>query len=282
LGRSFEVPVFESIKEDTLYRLLAEVEGRSQAREIKGLALHELDLPLEDQVDPATKKVVSEAAVKPLLERIEEMLSALPSERLDALCEEFAVSPGHSDSVKEKKARVKALSKTIAQIGEKRSGLEGKTGRCTLYDGRTGEPFNLPVVVGYAHIMKLMHLVEDKIHARSTGPYSLVTQQPLGGKSQMGGQRFGEMEVWALEAYGAAHTLQEILTVKSDDVEGRARTYEAMVKGENLVEGGVPESFVVLVKELQSLGLDITVGSDDGAPIEFLQSDEDVHRYSPF
>jgi|YelNatPaOPRAMG01_1025707.scaffolds.fasta_scaffold04189_9 DNA-directed RNA polymerase subunit beta len=130
-------------------------------------------------------------------------------------------------------------------------------GKVTLYDGRTGEPFDMPVTVGYIYMMKLSHLVEDKIHARSIGPYSLITQQPLGGKAQFGGQRFGEMEVWALEAYGAAHTLQEILTVKSDDVRGRARVYEAIVKGENLPEPGLPESFNVLIKELQGLALDV-------------------------
>jgi len=130
-------------------------------------------------------------------------------------------------------------------------------GKVTLYDGRTGEPFDMPVTIGYIYMMKLSHLVEDKIHARSIGPYSLITQQPLGGKAQFGGQRFGEMEVWALEAYGAAHTLQEILTVKSDDVRGRARVYEAIVKGENLPEPGLPESFNVLIKELQGLALDV-------------------------
>src|SRR5690348_669639 len=132
-------------------------------------------------------------------------------------------------------------------------------GKVTLFDGRTGEAFDNPVTVGQIYMLKLAHLVEDKIHARSTGPYSLVTQQPLGGKAQFGGQRFGEMEVWALEAYGAAHTLQEMLTVKSDDVMGRVKTYEAIVKGENIMEAGVPESFKVLVKELQSLGLNIEV-----------------------
>ncbi|MEF9437628.1 MAG: DNA-directed RNA polymerase subunit beta, partial [Candidatus Mariimomonas ferrooxydans] len=131
------------------------------------------------------------------------------------------------------------------------------SGQITLYDGKTGEPFHRPITVGYVYIMKLHHLVEDKIHARSIGPYSLVTQQPLGGKAQFGGQRLGEMEVWALEAYGAAYTLQEFLTVKSDDVIGRARMYEAIVKGEASLEPGVPESFHVLIKELQSLGLDI-------------------------
>ena len=148
-------------------------------------------------------------------------------------------------------------------------------GKSVLYDGRTGEPFDNKVTVGYVYFLKLHHLVDDKIHARSTGPYSLVTQQPLGGKAQFGGQRFGEMEVWALEAYGAAYTLQEILTVKSDDVTGRVRTYEAIVKGHNVPQPGVPESFKVLVKELQSLCLDIQVLDKDGNAIE-LKEDEDA------
>jgi DNA-directed RNA polymerase subunit beta len=138
------------------------------------------------------------------------------------------------------------------------------SGKTRLCDGRTGKPFHQEVTVGQIYILKLAHLVDDKMHARSIGPYSLVTQQPLGGKAQFGGQRFGEMEVWALEAYGAAHTLQEMLTVKSDDVEGRNRIYEAIVKGENFLEPGTPESFNVLVKELQSLALDVELVTKDG------------------
>jgi DNA-directed RNA polymerase subunit beta len=126
-----------------------------------------------------------------------------------------------------------------------------------LFDGRTGDAFERPTTVGYMHVLKLHHLVDDKMHARSTGPYSLVTQQPLGGKAQFGGQRFGEMEVWALEAYGASYTLQEMLTVKSDDVQGRTKVYESIVKGEHAIEAGMPESFNVLVKEIRSLGIDI-------------------------
>ena len=150
-----------------------------------------------------------------------------------------------------------------------------RTGKTILYDGRTGEPFDNPVTVGYMHYLKLAHLVDDKIHARSTGPYSLVTQQPLGGKAQFGGQRFGEMEVWALEAYGAAYTLQEILTVKSDDIVGRVKTYESIVKGDNVPEPGVPESFKVLVKELQSLALDIKVLDKDDNEIVLRESIDD-------
>ena len=148
-------------------------------------------------------------------------------------------------------------------------------GKTILYDGRTGEPFDNKVTVGCVYMLKLHHLVDDKIHARSTGPYSLVTQQPLGGKAQFGGQRFGEMEVWALEAYGAAYTLQELLTVKSDDVVGRVKTYEAIVKGENVPEPGLPESFKVLVKELQSIGLDIKVLNEDEEEIAINDAEDD-------
>lgn len=154
-------------------------------------------------------------------------------------------------------------------------------GKTVLYDGRTGDPFAKPVTVGVMYMLKLHHLVDDKIHARSTGPYSLVTQQPLGGKAQFGGQRFGEMEVWALEAYGASYTLQEMLTVKSDDVVGRVKTYEAIVKGENIPEPGVPESFKVLVKELQSLGLDVRLYSEDNEELELKESIDEGIEYDP-
>jgi DNA-directed RNA polymerase subunit beta len=151
-----------------------------------------------------------------------------------------------------------------------------ENGKTRLFDGRTGEPFDNTVTVGYVYMLKLAHLVDDKIHARSTGPYSLVTQQPLGGKAQFGGQRFGEMEVWALEAYGAAYTLQELLTVKSDDVIGRVKTYEAIVKGENIPEPGVPESFKVLIKELQSLGLDVKVLTEESEEVQIKEEDDDI------
>ena len=147
-----------------------------------------------------------------------------------------------------------------------------RTGKVRLRDGRTGEEFDSPVTIGFMHYLKLHHLVDDKIHARSTGPYSLVTQQPLGGRAQFGGQRFGEMEVWALEAYGASYTLQEILTVKSDDVVGRVKTYEAIIKGDNIPEPGIPESFKVLLKEFQSLGLDVRVLKDDQTEVELTET----------
>ncbi len=155
-------------------------------------------------------------------------------------------------------------------------------GKQVLHDGKTGIPYDQPVTVGVMSMLKLHHLVEDKVHARSTGPYSLVTQQPLGGKAQFGGQRFGEMEVWALEAYGAAYTLQEMLTVKSDDVQGRVNTYEAIVKGEQIEEPSIPASFRVLVKELQSLGLAVEAVTDTGEVIKFGKDEEKIHppKYS--
>ena len=152
------------------------------------------------------------------------------------------------------------------------------SGKVQLYNGKTGEPFEQKVTVGYMYILKLLHLVDDKIHARSTGPYSLVTQQPLGGKAQFGGQRFGEMEVWALEAYGAAYTLQEMLTIKSDDTIGRVKAYEAIVKGENIAEPSIPESFKVLLKEMQSLALDVHVQSNDGREVEVREEDDELLR----
>jgi DNA-directed RNA polymerase subunit beta len=152
-------------------------------------------------------------------------------------------------------------------------------GKSRLFDGRSGEPFPYPVTVGYMYILKLHHLVDDKIHARSTGPYSMITQQPLGGKAQFGGQRFGEMECWAMQAYGAAYTLQELLTIKSDDTVGRVKVYEAIVKGENIPEPGIPESFKVLLKELQSLCLNVEVLSSEGQTIEMRDTDdEDLER----
>ena len=154
-----------------------------------------------------------------------------------------------------------------------------RTGKIKLRDGRTGDFFDGEVTVGYMYMLKLHHLVDEKIHARSTGPYSLVTQQPLGGKAQFGGQRFGEMEVWALEAYGAAHTLQEMLTVKSDDIVGRVKTYEAIVKGENIPEPGTPESFKVLTKELQALALDVKLLDENGEQIIFVEDPDEADDF---
>ncbi len=172
----------------------------------------------------------------------------------------------------EHEGRIRMSTDPKARAGERASG------KFTLFNGRTGEPFETQVTVGYMYILKLLHLVDDKIHARSTGPYSLVTQQPLGGKAQFGGQRFGEMEVWALEAYGAAYTLQEMLTIKSDDTVGRVKAYEAIVKGENIAEPSIPESFKVLLKEMQSLALDVNVVSEEGTRAEMREEDDDLLR----
>jgi DNA-directed RNA polymerase subunit beta len=168
------------------------------------------------------------------------------------------------------------LDATLPRANGKK--LVGKSGKATLFDGRTGEPFPDPVSVGYMYILKLHHLVDDKIHARSTGPYSMITQQPLGGKAQFGGQRFGEMEVWALEAYGAAYALQELLTIKSDDIAGRVKVYEAIVKGQNIQEPGIPESFKVLMKEMQSLGLNVEVLDGGENPVNLRDTADDADR----
>jgi len=177
-------------------------------------------------------------------------------------------------------AREEEITGLLGSTLPNRDGVQliGESGKARLFDGRSGEPFADPVAVGYIYILKLLHLVDDKIHARSTGPYSMITQQPLGGKAQFGGQRFGEMEVWALEAYGASYALQELLTIKSDDVLGRVKVYEAIVKGENIPEPGIPESFKVLIKEMQSLCLNVEVLSSDGMSIEMRETDEDVFR----
>jgi DNA-directed RNA polymerase subunit beta len=177
-------------------------------------------------------------------------------------------------------AREEEITGLLGSSLPNRDGVQliGESGKARLFDGRSGEPFPAPISVGYIYILKLLHLVDDKIHARSTGPYSMITQQPLGGKAQFGGQRFGEMEVWAMQAYGAAYALQELLTIKSDDVLGRVKVYEAIVKGENIPEPGIPESFKVLIKEMQSLCLNVEVLSSDGMAIEMRDTDEDVFR----
>jgi DNA-directed RNA polymerase subunit beta len=175
-------------------------------------------------------------------------------------------------------AKKEEVVTTLLERARRRVGFDPETGKSILYDGRTGEPFDQPVTVGWMFIMKLIHMVEDKIHARATGPYSLVTQQPLGGKAQFGGQRLGEMEVWALEAYGAAYNLQEMLTVKSDDVQGRTQIFEDIAKGRNILEAGIPESFKILVKELQSLCLQVTVETHEGVPIELKDEEEERQR----
>ena len=177
-------------------------------------------------------------------------------------------------------AREEEITGLLASTLPNRDGnqMVAGSGKAQLFDGRSGEPLPDPIAVGYIYILKLNHLVDDKIRARSTGPYSMITQQPLGGKAQFGGQRFGEMECWAMQAYGAAYALQELLTIKSDDVLGRVKVYEAIVKGENIPEPGIPESFKVLLKELQSLCLNVEVLSSDGVALEMRETDDEVFR----
>ena len=190
-------------------------------------------------------------------------------------------APSFDEMYGENQSEIATKAELLRGIKESGCDWVGEDGKVMLIDGRTGEPFDRPVAVGLTYFLKLVHLVDDKIHARSTGPYSLVTQQPLGGKAQFGGQRFGEMEVWALEAYGAAYTLQEMLTIKSDDVNGRNRAYEAIVKGDNIPRPSIPESFKVLVRELQSIGLDITVAKKDGQEVDLMTDMDDLRKAAP-
>lgn len=194
---------------------------------------------------------------------------------------DFYEAPPFDEMYGDNQSEIATKAELLRGIKESGCDWVREDGKVLLLDGRTGEPFDQPVAVGLTYILKLVHLVDDKIHARSTGPYSLVTQQPLGGKAQFGGQRFGEMEVWALEAYGAAYTLQEMLTIKSDDVNGRNRAYEAIVKGDNIPRPGIPESFKVLVRELQSIGLDITVAKKDGVEVDLMSDMDDLRKSAP-
>ena len=197
------------------------------------------------------------------------------------LTRDYYEAPAFDEMYGENQSEIATKAELLRGIKESGCDWVGEDGKVLLIDGRTGEPFDRPVAVGWTYFLKLVHLVDDKIHARSTGPYSLVTQQPLGGKAQFGGQRFGEMEVWALEAYGAAYTLQEMLTIKSDDVNGRNRAYEAIVKGDNIPRPGIPESFKVLVRELQSIGLDITVAKKDGVEVDLMTDMDDMRKSAP-
>jgi DNA-directed RNA polymerase subunit beta len=246
LGLKVECPVFDGAKEPEMLDLMEKgFRHQIQEWEKEGYSKHDIVMILGKRIGKKTQDLVQIAKPK-----------AKPEELKDVLIEDL--TEAECDRIIEEAIQFSLTSKTF------------------LYDGRTGLPFENPVMVGYIYMLKLAHLVDDKIHARSTGPYSLVTQQPLGGKAQFGGQRFGEMEVWALEAYGAAHTLQELLTVKSDDVVGRVKTYEAIVRGENVMEPGIPESFKVLIKELQSLCLDIKILTEEQKEIEIKGEEEDV------
>ena len=194
---------------------------------------------------------------------------------------DYYEAPSFDEMYGENQSEIATKAELMRGIKESGCDWVREDGKVILMDGRTGEAFDRPVAVGLIYFLKLVHLVDDKIHARSTGPYSLVTQQPLGGKAQFGGQRFGEMEVWALEAYGAAYTLQEMLTIKSDDVNGRSRAYEAIVKGDNIPRPGIPESFKVLVRELQSIGLDIQVAKKNGEEVNLMSDCDDIRKSAP-
>jgi len=239
--------IYHTIR-DYLAAAAKELAEREQLALDNQIALH--TEWIDDETQPASKRAEYKAALKQLEKRrAAELAEHLIDQELPALAGMLG---------KKSEADVDAAAVELMRLG----GLT-PFGKVRLRDGRSGETFASPVTVGEVYMLKLSHLVDDKIHARSIGPYSLVTQQPLAGKAQFGGQRFGEMEVWALEAYGAAHVLQEILTVKSDDVNGRSRVYEAIVKGQNLPEPGIPESFNVLVKELQALGIRVTMGQSE-------------------
>ena len=272
-GTDYVNPIFSGAREDEIYSNMDRVSA--QLRYATLASYIETDLELElPVVDVDTEQ---EVAVETLAKAFTEMLSGLDEEKLNELGETTGTNSEEFDRA-DKNVKADLISRKAMDAVDNRTGYDSYTGKCTLRDGRTGEAFEQDVAVGKVYMLKLHHLVEDKIHARSTGPYSLVTQQPLGGKAQFGGQRFGEMEVWALEAYGAAHTLQEILTIKSDDVSGRVKTYESIVKGETVLEPGVPESFKILVKELQSLALHVEVEDADGQVMELKEVEDDFDR----
>ena len=238
----------------------------------------------DEEVDSMMEKILVKLGELPAkeLEDISRIVNAAPVMELEAYESEVARLEEAAENGEEvtplpvpKDYDLSAIIAGIKNLVWYRSGFDEHTGKTRLVDGMSGVPMNQPVTVGHMYMLKLAHLVDDKIHARSTGPYSLVTQQPLGGKAQFGGQRFGEMEVWALEAYGAAYILQEILTIKSDDVLGRVKTYEAIVKGDSMLEPGIPESFKILVNELQSLGLKVAVEDDQDREIDLKDKEEE-------
>jgi DNA-directed RNA polymerase subunit beta len=264
-GIQFKEPIFEGSTEAEILSEMGRY-GRRRRREMLNTYLRsdlEVDVELsDDDVD-----------VEDLLATVRAAFVELDADELDRISEILA-GPPVGDTIPRNYAYDRLLESLRDRVWA-RVGFYDKTCKSQLRDGRTGDDFKMPITVGRIYMLKLAHLVDDKIHARSTGPYSLVTQQPLGGKAQFGGQRFGEMEVWALEAYGAAYTLQEILTIKSDDVIGRVKTYESIVKGDAMLEPGVPESFKILVNELQSLGLKVTVEDAKGDEIDLRDKDED-------
>jgi DNA-directed RNA polymerase subunit beta len=266
-------PIFSGAREPELYDGMHRVANQLRTASLMNYVESELELPVLtlDGDDTAMD------ALDKLSAQFNTALRGLDDDRLNEIGEHVGTD-SEEFSRADKNVKADLIVKKVVEIVHARCGYDPTMGKCVLHDGRTGEPFEQAVAVGRVYMMKLHHLVEDKIHARSTGPYSLVTQQPLGGKAQFGGQRFGEMEVWALEAYGAAHTLQEILTIKSDDVAGRVKTYESIVKGETVLEPGVPESFKILVKELQSLALQVEVEDEDGNAMELKEVEDEFER----
>ncbi len=273
VGRYFRCPVFQGYKYKDILRAMEVLEAQMRVQALRDYATYELNL-LGDYVNLAA--VPEDITMEQLEEILIKQLAAHGREALEPLGEWLGIPLSRW-----RRADAEGAARLIVEQAKENSWgrvqFVGAEGKHVLYDGKTGEPLNMPVTVGYVYMLKLNHLVEDKIHARSTGPYSLITQQPLGGKAQMGGQRFGEMEVWALEAYGAAHSLQEMLTIKSDDLRGRVEAYEAIVKGQNIQEPGVPESFKILVREMQSLALDVKVEDKEGNIVD-LSSDSDDGR----
>jgi len=284
LGGSFANPIFEGRKEEDLVEEMQKLGARLRSHKLHEYA-QEVGLELEDTAEGSPEEVLADIrrqveAMEPAdLYRLGAVVGVDPIEGAEPLV------VGGSEPAEEGEeptppetlwpVEVDAIVERIRTNVNTRVGFMENEGKMRLRDGRTGDYFDMPVTVGLIYMLKLAHLVDDKIHARSTGPYSLVTQQPLGGKAQFGGQRFGEMEVWALEAYGAAYTLQEILTIKSDDVLGRVKTYEAIVKGDTIMAPGIPESFRILVNELQSLGLKVTVEDREGQAVDLRDQEED-------
>jgi len=288
LGGSYVNPIFQGAKESEILVELDKLAKKARNDMLQNYVNSELKLDLtfapDEDPDSMNEKIrnrLSELSAKEL-EDVARAVNAPPVMDPEAYDSEVSRIQEAEESGQEitlkpgpKRYNLKHVTERIAAIVWRRAGIDEETGKSRLMDGMSGEPYDRPVTVGHMYMMKLAHLVDDKIHARSTGPYSLVTQQPLGGKAQFGGQRFGEMEVWALEAYGAAYTLQEILTVKSDDVLGRVKTYESIVKGDSMLEPGVPESFKILVNEMQSLCLKVTVEDDRDREIDLKDKEEE-------
>jgi DNA-directed RNA polymerase subunit beta len=264
IGRYFVCPVFESYRLVSILAAAAALEQHMRAQALRNYALSELNF-LGDFIDAAR---LPEGPLAELEDNLVHQLAGHGREALEGLAEWLGIPRARWQRAADASAAAQLIVEQAKENSWRRVQFIGSEGKSILYDGRTGEPFHMPVTVGSVYLLKLNHMVEDKIHARSTGPYSLITQQPLGGKAQMGGQRFGEMEVWVLEAYGAAYSLQEMLTIKSDDVRGRVEAYEAIVKGEDIGEPGVPESFKILVREMQSLALDVKVYDRAGNAID--------------